>query len=128
MGSKKLEMRILNAHIPFPISNLWYLKKKIELGPEKWEMGFKRGFSRLKVYPQIASYSYTFGQQLPTSISIRLPGERMREEEEGQDGRSACAPFRANEMKVIAAAIDVGGNVQGSKVVENNYIMYRNYT
>ena len=45
MGSKKLEMRILTAHIPFPISNLWYMKKKIELGPEKWEMGIKREFS-----------------------------------------------------------------------------------
>ena len=32
----------------------WHFEtKKIELGPEKWEMGFKRGFSRLKVYPLI---------------------------------------------------------------------------
>ena len=39
--------------------------------------------------------------------------EREGEEEEGQDGRSACAPFRANEMKVIAPATDVGGKIQG---------------
>ena len=33
---------------------------------------------------QIASYSYTLGQQLPTSISIRLPGR----EGEGGGGRA----------------------------------------
>ena len=29
-------------------------QKKIELGPEKWEMGFKREFSQLKVYPLLS--------------------------------------------------------------------------
>ena len=42
MGNEELEMRILNAHIPFPVSKLSHLKKRIELGPEKWEMGIKR--------------------------------------------------------------------------------------
>ena len=33
MGSQKLEIRILNTSIPFPISKSRHLKKKIELGP-----------------------------------------------------------------------------------------------
>ena len=37
---------MLKYHFPFPIWN--FDEKKIELCPEKWEMGFKQGFSRLK--------------------------------------------------------------------------------
>ena len=40
---------MLTSHFSFPKWN--FDTKKIELGPEKWEIGFKRGFSRLKCRP-----------------------------------------------------------------------------
>ena len=56
MGCKKLEMRILNAHIPHPVSHFkiqGISRKMIELGPEKWEMRTKSEFSSLKVRPLV---------------------------------------------------------------------------
>ena len=42
-GNEMWEIRNkdLEAHISFPISHMAFSYKKIELGPEKWEMGFK---------------------------------------------------------------------------------------
>ena len=54
MRNQKLEIRILNAHIPFPTSHITFWDQTIEFCPKKWEMRFKRGFSRLKCSPQDA--------------------------------------------------------------------------
>ena len=57
--NQKLEIRILNAHIPFPTSHITFWDQTIEFCPEKWEMRFKRGFSRLKCSPPfVTSWSF----------------------------------------------------------------------
>ena len=43
VGNEDFECSHPTSHFPF--QNLWHLKKKIELGPEKWEMRIKREFS-----------------------------------------------------------------------------------
>ena len=49
--NQKLEIGILNAHIPFPTSHITFWDQTIEFCPKKWEMRFKRGFSQLKCSP-----------------------------------------------------------------------------
>ena len=82
--NQKLEIRILNAHIPLPT---WHFEtKKIEFGPEKWKMGFKRGFSWLKCGPQFALGGWSW-----TVLSYRVQRKVITSDLE----RSYLLPTRA---------------------------------
>ena len=47
---------MLKSH--FPLLNLWHLRKKVELGPKKWEMRLKQEFSSLKYPPQFLAHDF----------------------------------------------------------------------
>ena len=69
-GKSEVRNEVLECSHPishFPHGFLW---QKIELGPEKWEMGFKWGFSRLKCGPQVCVMHSNWGRLFPKIIKV----------------------------------------------------------
>ena len=120
--NQKLEIRILNAHIPLPT---WHFEtKKIEFGPEKWKMGFKRGFSWLKCGPQFALGGWSW-----TVLSYRV----QRKVITSDLGRSYLLPTRANaRQRQISSRGNAGASEteqgQGRQEMKSHFRLRENFS
>ena len=80
MGCKKWEIRNKNLSCSHPISHFpdGILVQKIELGPEKWEMGTKSEFSSLKVRPLASPFLPSFLSRVPFIVAFAFDRRRRK--------------------------------------------------